>query len=188
MALVTERNIEVIFAAIKATFQQKATFLNDQQERKNAMMGWLSVLNAEKVNPKNIGRGINKLVRLEWPPIPIEFVKLMMLEPADVAAPDFDAAFREACRGAYPYASHHWSHKAVYHAAVRTGLNDLAERPAKLEKEFIKNYSDVLQVLDQLDPPPIAALPKRPANRTEDQKKLAARHLDKMRTMLGVTA
>ena len=106
-----------------------------------------------------------------WPPSLPEFMALTRILPEEIGAPDTEAAYSEACRGAYPYnAWHRWSNKCVYWAAVWTGMSDINERPKASRKEFMTQYQKAVEIeyrarvdgSEGLANPPSAKLESRP--------------------------
>lgn len=112
---------------------------------------------------ETLGAGLSRVTDLQWPPDnPGEFLDLCHVTPELARAPNFDAAFTEACRGAYPYNTwHRWSHRCVYWAATWTGLSDLNERPNAKRKAFDREYQRALDQHRELEPAPEGKLPAK---------------------------
>ena len=120
-----------------------------------------------------------------WPPSLTEFVALADVWPEEVGAPDPDAAFIEACRGAYPYNPwHKWSHRCVYWAAVWTGLSDLNERPNASRKRFDREYQKALEQFQDLEEPPKGRLAEKPRAPIEPTQEDIERASSMMRSAL----
>lgn len=93
----------------------------------------------------DIARGMARVVAsgVEWPPSLGGFRALCEPTPDQIGAVSIDKAFIEACRNAHPVATRHWSHQAVFHAAVEVGLQNLFRLPeptakARFEREYLK--------------------------------------------------
>lgn len=121
-----------------------------------------------------------------WPPSLPEFMALAKVTPEEVGAPNVDAAFTEACRGAYPYNTwHKWSHRCVYWAATWTGLSDLNEKPNARRKAFEKEYQAALDRADELDEPPAGKLPPKLGEPGPEADEAREREMAKIREALS---
>lgn len=127
-----------------------------------------------------------------WPPSLPEFIELTKVRADEVGASDPEAAYSEACRGAYPYnAWHRWSNKCVYWAAVWTGMSDINERPKASRKEFMAQYQKAVEIeyrarvdgSEGLANPPSAKLESRPdPSNAEADREASLKIIDSLKT------
>lgn len=155
-----------VFALFTAHWPRKfSTIWKSAKEADRAKRVWFRAFSrCEWLTPETLAAGLERVIKNTWPPdSPGEFLDLCHRTPEMVGAPDVDAAFLEACRGAYPYAVNHtWTHACVYWAAAWTGLADLNERPNATRKRFERKYQEALDKSADLPPVPVAAIADRP--------------------------
>lgn len=176
-------DVELIFVTFSRRFAHRWEKVFGSKE---ARAVWLYDLRKLGVSRTQIRVGLERSAVIEWPPTPAEFAKLSMIRPEDVGAPDVDDAFREAVTGAYPARRHRWSHKAVYHAAVRTGLSDLLEqRGDKVRAEFEREYARALQCLDQLADAPAAMIEHKRGPMTDEEFERGLDQIQNLKKILG---
>lgn len=176
-------DIELIFVTFSRRFAHRWEKVFTSKE---ARAVWLYDLRKLGLSRTQIRVGLERSASLEWPPTPAEFAKLSLIQPEDVGAPDVDDAFREAVTGAYPARRHTWSHKAVWHAAVRTGLSDLLEqRGDKIREEFRREYMRALQTLDQISDAPVATIEHKRGPMTDEEFARGLDQIQNLKRILG---
>ena len=158
--------VSKVFALLEAHFPRKfPSIWKDADSVNHAKRAWFRAFSrCAWLNAVTLAAGLDRVSTREWPTDnPGEFLQLCHRTPEMVSAPELDAAFNEACRGAYPYnAWHKWSHRCVYWAATWTGLSDLNERPNAKRKAFECEYQRALDQFELLAEPPKADLPPPP--------------------------
>lgn len=122
---------------------------------------WVKTFSLAQVGENSVGRGINRIrtQAMTFQTItPGEFLALCAISPADISAPDVEAAYLEGCKNSHPSQTDKiWTHKAVRYATHKTGSHFLRTEPrAKTFLEFSKNYTEACQmffdgkILDQI--------------------------------------
>lgn len=117
----------------------------------------------------DVARGMAVLIASgdAWPPALGEFRAMCVPGPEQVGAPAIERAYREACGNAHPAARRQWSHVAVFHAAIETGLSLLlvgsADRSrSRFEHEYLRAIKRVIdgEAMHQLPDEDVPALVK----------------------------
>lgn len=137
---------------------------------------------------QDIARGMARVVAsgAEWPPGLPEFRALCEPTPDQIGAPEPERAFIEACRNAHPAVTRHWSHQAVFHAAVEVGLQNLLRLSESVSRgRFEREYLKAVRMV--IDGEALRSVPDEAAAvlvRLADPA-VAQGHLAQMRGLLG---
>jgi len=103
-----------------------------------------------------------------WMPSIAEFLQLLRQCQQAFGLPDSESAYIESCQHADRPSCHSWSHAAVYRAGRMTGWYELRQSESERVVACYKNNYQKLceRVLrgEQLDMPPLPALPNRSTN------------------------
>lgn len=123
-----------------------------------------------------------------WP-APAAFVAWCKPTLADLGLPDARSAFREAIDNAGRIENRHWTHRAVYNAAISVGLYDLSVMTTeRAEKAFQTAYAAMCKAVmagEELPEVPKAIERAKPVKAS---KTTASRYMAEMRSRLGVQA
>lgn len=123
-----------------------------------------------------------------WP-APAAFVAWCKPSAEDLGLPDERTAFREAIDNAGRIDGRHWTHAAVYHAAIQVGLYDLSVMTTdRAEKAFRAAYAATCKSVmagDELPEVPKAIERAQPVKANEST---ASRYMAEMRARVGVRA
>ena len=152
--------IDHLFNRLNGTYPNKwrANF-RDQQAIEDWKDAWAEAFDDEGITPNDVALGIKNCRRMfDWPPSLTEFLRACRpnLEPG--------VAFFEAVRGMQERRKGnkgHWSHPAIYHAAVMVGQHDLLSASYQnMESRWKKALADQLALGSWTDVPnPAPALP-----------------------------
>lgn len=148
---------------------------------------WLRSI--EQLGAEAVKRGFFRVVNSDkftnWPPTLPQFEQACKLSPEDVGCPPLDAAWRNAQVSSYPYARAKWTHKAVWWAACKSGLSDIAENARHAAKSFSAAYAEAITMLDEIPDPPKAVIENK-KEITEADRQAGHKALEQMKTLLGM--
>lgn len=152
--------VDLLFVAFEEHI--KYFRLNHLSGNDNAKREWTKTFMQCGISKERVQRGIKRLRTngvIYSTITPGEFLELCAIAPEDINAPSVDDAYLEACRNSHPSeVNKTWSHKAVRHAAHKTGSHFLRSESKSITlPQFKENYLESCQmyfdgrILDQLE-------------------------------------
>lgn len=189
--------------------QQTALLMNDLFERlRSVCPGWKQAWSTDALYRKSkitwtealMAAGMNDWALVErglercreeghtFIPTPADFIAMCWLTPAEIGAPEEEAAYWEAQRNSHPSMIGHerWSHNAVFHATIQCSRHSLLKLPSDVGRlKFAKAYNDVIRriSLGEVLPEPAPALPADLGRKGDPIKARSA--LDALRATLN---
>src|SRR3990167_838434 len=144
---------------------------------------WLSALT--DIPNENIRIGVEKAKNIgsDYFTLPV-FIELCKISAEDIGLPSFEIAYHEACT-ANSVRSFPWSHPAVYHSAMDTGIFDLRNNVDGNKRRFKDHYEKRCQQVlsgEVLKIPNQELLPEKVDRKLSKAENLA--RLAKLRAMM----
>lgn len=183
---ITAQYINDLFIEIKARCPAwPQSWPNVEIEKKTRQI-WLQELIKHKINNwGQIKKALEKITTSFVPTID-EFIKLCKPTMEDYGLPQPFEAFRECCLNASNMRYNiptNWSHQAVYHAGIQTGLLEIE----KLQDLFLANYEMACKIVFEGGrlrdlPKLIAEQPKQKAS-----PEIALKSLADIKNILGIS-